>query len=165
MKKKIMILAMCLGLVFSAACGSGSSGGDTPEQAAENSYLAFVSIVEYCLGDFGLEADANGYLVVKQVAETCDCPGGGTATLSADMTTVTAENCRSAGGLNFDGSVTLDDAGLVNGTMTPFGECSSLTANNVGTMTCTGTVTGTCEGETATCTVVDGTGDECDVNC
>ena len=165
MKKRIAVLAMCLGLVFSAACGSGSSGGDTPEQAAENSYLAFASIVEYCLGDFGLEADVNGYLAVKQVAQTCDCPGGGTASIDAGLTTVTADNCRSAGGLNFNGSVTIDDAGNVNGTMTPFGECSTVTATNVGTTTCQGTVTGTCSGESATCTVVDGGGDDCDVNC
>ncbi len=164
MKKRIMVLAMCLGLVFSAACGSGS-GDSSAAQAAENSGLAFGSIVEFCLGSFGLEADVNGYLVVKQVAETCDCPGGGTATISGDLSTITADNCKSSGGLNFDGTLTMDDAGLINGTMTPFGQCSTATANNIGSTSCTGTVTGTCAGETVGCTVVDGSGDECDVNC
>jgi len=164
MKKRMMVLAMCLGLVFSAACGSGS-GGSSAAQAAENSGLALVSIVEFCLGDFGLEADVNGYLVVKQAAETCNCPGGGTATISGDLSTVTADDCRSSGGLSFSGTLTMDDTGLINGTLTPFGQCSTATANNVGSTTCTGNITGTCAGETVTCTVVDGSDDDCDVNC
>ena len=163
MKERIMVLVMCLGLVSFAACGGSSSSN--PEQAAENSYLAMVDIVEYCLGDFGLEADAVGYLVAKQAAETCNCPGGGTLSISDDLSTITAANCKSSGGDNFNGSVTIDDAGLVNGTMTPFGECSTVSANNVGTQSCTGTLTGTCASVGITCTVTDGTGDDCDVTC
>jgi len=165
--KRLGILVVVLSLTFFAACGgSGGSSGDTSEQAAEASeasYLAFVSIIEDCLEDFGLEADADGYLVAKQTATTCNCPGGGYASIADDLTTVTATECKSSGGLSFSGAVMLSDAGLINGTIAPFGECSSLTVNNVGTTTCEGTVTGTCAGESVTCTV-SGTGD-CDISC
>lgn len=163
--KKILVSMVCAGFLFIASCGGG--GGTSPEQAAENSGEAFMSIVVYCLGDFGLEADAGGYLVAKQVAQTCDCPGGGTATLSADETTVTADNCTSSNGLSFSGTLTIDDTGVVNGTMAPFGQCSNVTANNADFLTgnCSGSITGTCEGETATCSVTQGSGDECDINC
>jgi hypothetical protein len=163
--KRLSVLVMIVSISFFAACGGG--GGTSPEQAAENSADAFISIVEFCLGDFGLEAGADGYLVVKQVAETCNCPGGGTATISGDLSTVTADNCTSASGYSFSGTLTIDDQGVINGTMAPFGQCSNVTANNADFISgnCSGTITGTCEGETATCTVVDGGGDVCDVNC
>jgi hypothetical protein len=163
--RKLGVLVVALSLTLFASCGGG--GGTSPEQAAENSGEAFMSIVVYCLGDFGLEADANGYLVAKQAAQTCDCPGGGTATLSEDETTVTADDCRSANGYSFSGTLTIDDTGVVNGTLAPFGQCSSVTANNADFLSgeCSGSITGTCEGETATCSITQGSGDECDINC
>jgi hypothetical protein len=161
--KKLSVLVMIVGIGFFAACGDG--GGSNPEQAAQNSYNAMVSIIDFCLGGLNLEANADGYLVSKQAAQTCDCPGGGTLSVDANVETITADGCKASNGLEFDGSVTINDQGLVNGTMSPFGDCSTVTATNVGTDTCEGTVSGTCDGDTATCTVTDGSGDECDVNC
>ena len=165
MKKRVLVLVMFVGFIFTAACGGG--GGTSPEAAAEHSADAFISIVEFCLGDFGLEANASGYLVSKQAAETCNCPGGGTATIDANLTTVTADDCTSSNGYSFSGTLTIDDQGVVNGTMTPFGQCSTVTANNADFISgaCSGTISGTCEGESATCTIDQGSGDECDVNC
>lgn len=155
--KKISVLMMAIVLVVFGACAmscGGSSGSSTPsaaaEQAAENSLDAFVTLI----------TSAAVLPCMTGEAENCDCPGGGSITTTA--TTLTMDNCIAASGDTYDGSISSEDGETFDGNMSQFGECTNMTASSVVSDACSGTITGTCASETYTCTLTDGSNDDCD---
>lgn len=173
--KKTMAIAMCAGLLFVAACGGSSSGGGGGAAAdeAEAAFNDLAAQVEACLQPYlgGQVIVYDEYGLQKQLAESCDCAGGGTIALSAsqDLTTltVTLDNCVTASGESYSGQATSTDGGAtINGSLQPFGQCASGTATNVAiTGACAGSVSANCDSGSVTCSVVDGSGDECDFSC
>ena len=146
--KKIMVMVMCAGLFFVVACGGSSSGGGGGAAAteAEAAFNDLAQQVETCIAPIigGQVIVYDEYGVEKQLAQQCDCDGGGSMTLTAseDLTTltVTLDNCVTASGESYSGTATSTDGGAtVTGTLQPFGQCASGTATNVA-------ITGACAG-------------------
>ena len=178
--KMIAILVMCLGLVFSAACG-GSGGGTTPaDEEAEASFDDFAAQIELCLQQvlgaqvvkptFKDLVDAVYVDATKDTTGSCICDGGGTIDyiISDDFQqiTVTIDSCVTAENNTYNGGASSTDGGeTVNASLQPFGECSSGTASNINGANCTGQVAATCPSGTVSCSVVDGEGDDCDLSC
>jgi hypothetical protein len=179
--KRIAVLAMCLGLIFSAACGGGDGGGNTPaDQEAEASFDDFATQLELCLQQvlgaqvvkpsFKDLVDATYVDTTKDTTGSCNCTNGGTIDyiISDDFqqVTVTIDNCVTAENNTYNGGASSTDGGAtINGTLQPFGECSSGTASNISGDNCTGQVSATCPSGTVSCTVVDGEDDDCDLSC
>lgn len=173
--RKIKVFAVIASIAFLVACGGSGGGGSTADQQAEASAEAFLGIMEYCgIVDVGAELDAgvSEKELSKQVTE-CACPNGGTMDINAGVDTIvlTATNCRSADGQNFDGDVIIDNnTGGASVDMDAFGnDCSSVEAPNlnIDEGSCGGTLTATCNAGTATCTIVEPQtqGEGCDVQC
>ena len=173
--KKILVMMVCAGFLFVAACGGSSDGGDggAAGTEAETAFDDFAAQVATCLAPY-----FGGQVVVydeagfeKQLAESCSCDGSGTMELSAseDLSTltVTVNNCVTLSGALYNGSATSTDGGnTINGSLDKFGICASGTATGVKTDgTCAGTVTANCDSGSVTCTVVDAAGDECGFSC
>jgi len=178
--KKIAVLMMCLGLVFFAACGGGGGGSTPAGDEAETAFDDFAAQIEQCLQQvlgaqtvkptFKDLVDAVYVDTTKQTTGSCNCTNGGTIDyiISDDFQelTVTIDNCVTAENNTYNGGASSTDGGeTVNATLQPFGECSSGTASNVNGANCTGSVSATCPSGTVSCSVVDGTNDDCDLDC
>ncbi len=168
MKKWFLML---MGVVALAACGGGDGGGgETPEQAAENSIKGIANIIQ-ALGDFSTCTQAGATF-------TCPCSGGGTISVTAEGLALadlakaifngTLTNCQDTEtGLSYTGTLSLNDTtGAISFDFATFGECSNIegtgTVPTGGTAECSGTVTGTCAGAAYTCTLIPGTGEDCE---
>lgn len=178
--KRIAALMLCLGLVFSASCG-GSGGGTSPAgDEAETSFDDFAAQIEACLQTvIGAQVVKPTFAdlvkdikmdVTKQMTGSCLCDNGGSIDyiISDDYQeiTVTIDNCVTAENNTYNGGASSTDGGdTINGSLQPFGECSSGTASNVSGDTCTGQLAATCPSGTVSCSVVDGEGDDCDLSC
>jgi hypothetical protein len=173
--RKIKVFAVIASIVFLAACGSGSGGGGSADTQAEHAAETFFGILEFCgITNVAAQLDAgmSEKDVSKQVTE-CACPNGGTLDVNAGVDTIvlTATNCQSADGQNFDGNIIIDnntDEASVD--MDDFGDdCSSVEAPNLNFNegSCSGTLTVTCNAGTATCTLVEPEtpGEGCDAQC
>ena len=156
--KKMRWMAL-VGVLFLASCGGG--GGESPgEAAAEASVDAFLSIMMS-------DNLADCVDCVVGTSPTCNCPGGGNITLDATCSNITVNNCKSSDGKNFNGTITTD-GDVLNVNLTSFGECSNMEGSNIPLFgDCSGTVSGSCAGETITCDVVDDPDDpdDCDLEC
>lgn len=178
--KKVLVGMMCAGLLFAAACGGGGGGTTPADDEAEASFDDFAVQIELCLqqmmgaqvvkptfADLVKEIEMD---VTKQTTGSCDCVNGGTIDyiISDDLQqiTVTIDNCVTAENNTYSGGVSSTDGGeTINGSLQPFGECSSGTASNISGDNCTGQVAATCPSGTVSCSVVDGEGDDCDLDC
>lgn len=140
-----VMLAMGLGFV---ACG-GSGGGNDPnaDAALLSSYTDFGTI----LSSTAFDACFNG------AQTTCDCPGGGTAVFNEAARTITLQQCKSLAGKTYSGVFTISaDMTSMSATMTAFGDCSSGSATDVpigSQSSCSGEITATCAGATASCPI------------
>jgi len=153
--KKLNWLIVLVALITLAACGSssGGGGGGTAEEQAEASMDDFGDLMGDCL-----DSEVN----------PCECPGGGTMAIDETTGTMTALNCVSSAGKTYSGVIASSDGGeTLDGTLAPFGDCSTATASGVGTDTCEGTFDVVCPAGSLSCDVIDdpdGEG-ECDLEC
>lgn len=175
MKKLLVIIGIAAMLT---ACGGsdGGGGGGTAEQQAETSFDDFSQQLVTCLTNAGLGTAAsvdttNTVDVWKDQTVTCNCDGGGTIVVVASDdfqdVTLTASQCTTTSGNVYTGAMTSTDGGTtMNGTMSPFGECSNGTATNINGENCTGSISLQCPAGPVNCNVVDSTTpDECDLSC
>ena len=143
-----------------SACGGGGSSSSTAIQAAIDSFK-----------DFGTIVDSTEIQQCIQMLQTtpCDCPGGGTATANDATLTVTLANCKSAAGWNYNGTFTFNaDLSEITADMTTFGECAPANGTvGTGSTTCSGNISGTCDGGAVNCDIVDdtATAGECTLSC
>jgi hypothetical protein len=165
--KRIAFFAVFALTLAGCGGGDGGGGGTTPEQAVEDSFEAFGEIIESCIPQAQvlgaeLEAAFPGIPVMKgeqsfeagKAVETCNCPGGGTATVDTTLFTLTATGCSSTEGEVFTGTMSLSAQGNINANFTQFGECTNATGTNIVMDGCGGTISGTCAGANVTCTVI-----------
>ena len=161
---------MMMAVMALTACGSSGGGGETPEQAAENSLKGIANVIQ-ALGDFSTCTQAGATF-------TCPCSGGGTISVTAEGLALadlakaiyngTLTNCQDTEtGLTYNGTLSLNDTtGAITFDFSTFGECSNVDGSGTVPMTeaveCSGTVTGTCAGGLYTCTLITGTGGDCE---
>ncbi len=145
-----VVIALCGAIVLAISCGgdSGGGGGTTPQQAINNSALGFGNIID------SIVANPEAVCTPKTVFE-CTCPNGGTVDLDDTAYSLTFNSCKSDS-LTYTGTVQTDlyfSTLTVN--MTQFGECTNVngTITGVDVDNCSGTLTGTCAGQTVTCTM------------
>ncbi len=162
--QKFIVGMFVVCLIFGvAACGSSSSddsggggggggGSSTAKTEAEDAIQGFV---DEAIDGSDMAACWAG------TATTCDCSGGGTATVATtdEEVALTLNDCTTADGLVYTGTLTITFSGedfTVNGTMTQFGECTDVTSSGVSSADCSGSFSGTCGGETYTCNLTEG---------
>ena len=159
--KKIALLGLLLGAtVLAVGCG-GSSGSGTDCTPGETA-------AEAAFDDFGTIMANNDMLpCLNLTATTCDCPNGGIVNVDQTALTVTFIDCTSATDQVYNGTLTLaQDGNSFSGTMTEFDGCTNVSATNVSVEgACSGTITGTCGGQTLTCTMSDSSGECVPGNC
>jgi len=163
--KKLNWSVVLVALITLVACGSsGSGGGGTGSEIAQTSSEEFVEIMEYCFSEAGAQTlDAD---VTKDVV-TCSCPGGGTATMDDVTLIATMTDCRSNDNYAYTGAVTFDIAsGNVDINFPLFGGCTGVEGEEItsGTDSCSGSITGTCGGDSVECDFVPD-GDDCNLDC
>lgn len=154
--KKLYMMVAVLGMFALAACGGSSSDG-TAQDAINNSANGFGNIIDTIL-------DNPGSCTAKTLLE-CPCPTSGTVDVDDATYDMTFNNCVSDG-LTYSGTVQTDATGSsVTVNMSQFGECTNVTGTITGADVdnCSGTLTGTCAGETVTCTM-DSTCETCTIN-
>ncbi len=172
--RKIKVFAVIASLAFLVACGGSSSDGKADEQA-ETAAETFFGILEYCgVQDVATELDAGvSKEELSKALTDCACPQGGTLDVNQGVDTIvlTATNCMSSDGQNFDGTMIVDvnaDTAVID--MDDFGdECSTVEGTNLdfNEGSCAGSITATCDAGTVTCTLVEPEyqGDGCDAEC
>ena len=146
MKRMGMIVAL-FGVLVLAACGGSSDSGSTAQQAINNSAAAFGNIVDSIF-------DNPDACTVKAMLE-CPCPSSGTVDVNTDTDLLTFNSCVS-NGLNYSGTIQTDDTGSsITVNMSQFGECTNVTGTITGADVdnCSGSLSGTCAGQTITCTM------------
>lgn len=125
-----------------AACqATCQTGGLTPAQEARLAGTAITEIVAACTASFN-------------EGQECDCPGGGTATLNQETSTVTMNACSTSGGTTFAGTAGYNDDNTMDLDFTQFGSCTSATGDSVRTdplESCAGQMTAICSGTEVTC--------------
>lgn len=157
--KKSCILIFMLSIFALSSCGD--SAGFSAVQLANDAIAAINNIT-------------NNWTCTTTTFTTCECPGGGTAVFSGPYNpnqaitnkaeqTVTITDCiDSESGLSFTGTMSVDDItgeGTVD--FTTFGQCSDFQGDlDVTGDTCSGSATGTCQGQDLTCNWTM-SGDEC----
>lgn len=171
---KIKVFAVIASLAFLVACGGSGDGGNADEQA-EGSAETFFGILEFCgVSDVAAELAAGvSKDELSKALTDCGCPQGGTLDVNEGQDTIvlTATNCMSADGQNFDGTIIIDvaaDTAVID--IDDFGDdCSTVEGTNLNfdEGSCAGTITATCDAGTATCTLVEPEfqGDGCDAEC
>ena len=150
--KLLTVFVVSLLALYSFSCGSSTPAS---QQAAENSADSFINLM------FSSELEPCG----DGTQTECDCPVSGTFT--DDGTTDTYDICVSADNKTFSGTVTYDEAtDTIDAIFSTFGDCTTVTTSGIHasvTSDCSGTITGTCAGETITCTLKnDATEEGCD---
>ncbi len=164
--KKLNYLIILVVLFTLAACGSSGSGGGggTGSEIAQRSSDEFVEIMEYCFSEASthtLDVD-----VAKEVT-SCSCPGGGTATMDDVTFIATMVGCKSDDNYSYTGAVLFDTAsGDVDINFLLFGGCAGVEGAEItsGTDSCSGSITGTCGGDSIECDFVPD-GDDCNLDC
>ena len=163
MRKIFMVGGLCAGLALVSCGGSNGDGGNsTPQQAANNSIVALGNIF-----------DALGNCTFSGTPPSCDCSGGGSFSMSDPsvfnstakaVATMTVTNCTDeVTGLTFTGTLSGDsESGDTTLNFTQFGECTNLSGTSaLSDTSCSGTFAITCSGQTYTCILTAGEGDDC----
>jgi hypothetical protein len=146
--KRLALVVLMLSALAVAGCG-GSSGGSTDCTAGENA-------AEAAFIDFSTILDSDDILpCLTLVATTCDCPNGGSVTVDQANLTVTLDNCTSATDEVYTGTLTMSqDLTSISANLPQFDGCTNVTATNVVVEGgCSGSISGTCGGQTLTCTM------------
>ena len=145
-------------LMFVAACGKGDVTEDNAKQDAIDAYADFTALLD--------SADVAPCLP-PNTNVSCDCPGGGTFAVCASGQTVTMDNCISATGLYYSGTITSsDDWQTIDTSLTVFGHCSQVEGTaTIGS--CSGNLSMNCPEWGFDCQVIDDASNpgQCTLNC
>lgn len=190
MKKLVMLLGLFFVVgVFLSACDDGTHGqppagqlgndnptgsgqqvptGSGPTNSAGSGSGDADSGAGTTLADLSLEADASGTafstimddVVGNCKQDKCDCQSGGTVQVSDATNTLKFENCATADGMVFTGSITEDESGeTVSGMFSSFGSCQNMQLIAVKDDDCGGKISGVCGGKAVNCILSDNPND------
>lgn len=152
-------------LMFAACGGGSSSGSSTAKEAADKSIEGMGNIMDG-LGDLSTCTPSGGSLV-------CNCSGGGTVVFTGDLpaalvtkgtAVATASSCKdSTSGLTYTGTLNVNtDTEVATVNFTQFGECVNVTGTaSIGGEACSGTISGTCAGESISCSLSEDASGTC----
>ena len=165
---KKMNWLVVLSVLLLSACGSSSSGGgDSGSQIAQASSDEFIAIMEYCFSNTVNSQVLDAGVDATKDAVPCTCPRGGTASLDTDTLVATMADCRSNNNYAYTGTVSFDQAsGDVDVNFPVFGGCTGVEGTEITSSadSCSGSLTGTCGGDSVTCDFVPD-GDDCNLDC
>lgn len=140
-------IAVILIIMFVAACGHGTSENDAMQDAID-AFKGFSVL---------LDDPAIQPCVPPNTQTVCNCPGGGTFTLDAASGSIIMNECRSAAGLYYCGTITSTDGWqTVSADMSVFGTCSDVTGT-AGTISCGGNLSFECPEWGFDCTIIEDT--------
>jgi len=155
-------LVVLVGVMAIAACGgSGGGASQAAKDAAEASGTSFGTL----MNSAGLQP------CLDTPPQQCDCPGGGTVATTVGAggaMTATFTGCKSADVKTFTGTLSgSEGSSTVTANMSVFGECTNVTgsAGAPGSTQCSGSLGGTCAGESLTCGFTETQQGDCDLSC